>query len=132
MRHPRTRTISIPVAAKVCTLNDRMHHHALSRHRRAWRDAACQMALTLGTPTQRRLDGRWHLWISYPVRATGTRRDPHNWVLTSKWIIDGLVDAGVLDDDDSTHLVTLDATFHRAADNPNVVVCLTDTLEGAA
>jgi crossover junction endodeoxyribonuclease RusA len=132
MRHPRTRTISIPVVAKVCTLNHRMHWRAQAPHKKAWRTAAAQMAATLGTPTQRRLHGRWYLWISYPVTSPSIRRDPDNWVLTSKWIIDGLVDAGVLEDDDSDHLVTLNATFHRAADNPNVIVCLTDTLEGAA
>lgn len=124
------KTVIVPVVAKVCTLNDRLHWRAVARHKHDWRTATATAALALGPPSARHCTGLHYCRISYPVRALGTRRDPHNWVLTSKWIIDGLVDAGVLTDDDSTHLITLDATFHKATEQPNVVVRIADTLEG--
>ena len=41
-------------------------------------------------------------WIQYP---RGGRADPANAAPTVKALVDGLVDAGMLPDDDSTHLV---------------------------
>lgn len=128
IRRPRTVTIAMPVAGKVCTLNHRMHWRVEAKWKKAWRDAAQIAGCALGAPSKRRLEGRWFLWCSYPVAALGIRRDPHNWTLTDKWIIDGLVLAGVLPDDDRTHVVHGDATFHAARSNPNVIVMLTDDL----
>ena len=34
------------------------------------------------------------------------KRDPHNWVPSFKAMIDGVVDAKVLPDDDATHLLS--------------------------
>jgi hypothetical protein len=39
------------------------------------------------------------------------RRDAHNFVATTKPIVDGLVDAKVVADDDTTHLMTTEPTF---------------------
>lgn len=50
--------------------------------------------------------------IAYPTRR---RADPNNLAPTTKAIVDGLVDAGLLTDDDSTHL---EGPHHVRADQP--------------
>ena len=47
--------------------------------------------------------------IAFPDRR---RRDPHNYMATVKPIVDGLVDAGVLPDDDAKHLLGPDLRRH--------------------
>lgn len=108
---------------KAVTLNQRMHWREEAARKKEWRDAAywCakqQVCRLVGT-----LDGRWSIQLSFPVMRE-IRRDPHNWVRTSKWIIDGLVLAALLEDDDEKHLVMLDAAFHTRSQNPNVVVTM--------
>ncbi|WP_435111649.1 hypothetical protein [Nocardiopsis synnemataformans] len=61
------------------------------------------------------------------------RFDPHNWGPTFKSLMDGLVDAGVLPDDNAKHLI--DVSFRageRAQDGPRVDVILEEVLDGAA
>ena len=43
------------------------------------------------------------------------RRDPNNWSLTSKALVDGITDAGLVVDDDSKHVIGPD---HRAGRGP--------------
>lgn len=112
----------------VITLNRRLSWWEQNKAKKAWRDTAHYAALAYRThPSGRRtpaLAGRWFCWVSYPVSSLKTRRDPHNWTLTDKWIIDGLVSSGLLEDDDASRLVHLDATFHRYTDMPMVCVNL--------
>lgn len=37
--------------------------------------------------------------------ADSRRRDPNNWAPTAKAIVDGLVDAGVVDDDSAQYVI---------------------------
>lgn len=69
----------------------RAHGHALTHNhliRREWTalDQA-RIVITLG----------WH--------DHGRRRDPNNWAPTGKAIVDGMVDAGLLPDDSTRHLI---------------------------
>lgn len=53
------------------------------------------------------------------------RRDDVNFLAAMKPAYDGLVDAGLLEDDDAEHLVTLGATFEVDKDAPRVELHLT-------
>ena len=76
-----------------------------SRDRRRWRrirelrEQACTMATLQRAPRMDR--ARLVVTVSLPDRR---RRDLHNFTPTIKAIVDGLVDAGVLPDDDAFHL----------------------------
>jgi len=129
LRPPSPVVLAVPVAAKVCTLNDGTSWRADLGPKQKWRDAAQAAAKYAGQWGPPPLEGRWYIRISYPVTQPNRRRDPHNWIKTSKWIIDGLVLGGLLADDDSDHVIVLDATFHPARDNAAVIVRLAPTLE---
>jgi crossover junction endodeoxyribonuclease RusA len=78
------------------------YHWAVKAQRTRW-------LRHLGTIAGRDVDDittrvRCVAWIAYPKGATG-RADPANAAPTIKALVDGLVDAGVLVDDDSEHLV---------------------------
>lgn len=80
------------------TANDRLHWAQRAKRTRWVRQAAAVAAR--GARTRRRAD--IHAYVSYP---RNNRADPSNVAATVlKAAIDGLVDAGVLPDDDSEHL----------------------------
>ena len=110
-------TVTFAAPGPAITLNKRMHWRTEAKHKKDWRDAAYWGALMSTHPGQRHLEGRWLATISYPVKSLLIRRDPHNWVRTSKWILDGFVLARLLVDDDQLHLATTDATFHTQPAN---------------
>lgn len=131
-RHGASIVLHIVPPAAITTLNDRLHWHTIAARKRSWREVAKWTALKLPPA---RLDtpqppARWVCTVSYPTDRPNTRRDPHNWILTSKWIIDGIVDAGLIDDDDSRHLVVADAQFHLRSTNGCVVVTLDPEVSG--
>lgn len=109
---------------KPVTLNTYKGPRAHFRDKREWRNTAHVMACTLGPPSKRRVVGRAEVRVSFPVlpRHMNTHRDPSNWTITTKWIIDGLTEAGVFVDDDSTHVLELAPAFHSSAVEPRVVV----------
>lgn len=83
--------------------NDRSHWAAKARLVKEWRSAAHLHALSKRLPH-----------INQPVAITGwvhrtdnRRADAHNRILTVKACIDGLVDAGVLDDDSDRHVTAV-------------------------
>lgn len=86
-------------AADVLSLNQRKHWAQASGKRRAIRQLAEQTARFSRAPHLQR--ARLVIHVAFPDRR---RRDPHNYMATAKPIVDGLVDAGVLPDDDHTHL----------------------------
>lgn len=57
--------------------------------------------------------------------ATRRRRDDVNFLASLKPAYDGLVDAGLLEDDDAEHLTTLGATFEVDREAPRVELLLT-------
>ena len=57
------------------------------------------MALAARCPSLER--ARLVAWVRFP---DGRRRDLHNYMPTLKALVDGLVDAGLLPDDDVRHL----------------------------
>lgn len=58
------------------------------------------------------------------------RRDLDNVAFAKKFVLDGLVAADVLANDDPAHVFALSDTFHVDRKRPRIVVTITDGLEG--
>lgn len=83
---------------------------------RKYREAAKREALALG------IEGTWRkasVSVSF-FHAQDRRRDDVNSLAMLKPAYDGVVDSGLLEDDDSRHLVTTGASFHIDKKNPRV------------
>lgn len=82
-------------------LNENHRHHwaSVAARRRELRRWAAHLAAATRAP---RL-GRARVTATVRLSSHG-RRDPLNWAPTVKPLLDGLVDAGVLPDDDAAHL----------------------------
>lgn len=92
-------TIEIPAPADWINSNQRIHRMQTAKLTKAWRGAA--KALSTGMAP-----------LTPPVRVVATiwkpragRYDPGNLYPTAKAILDGLVDSGVIEDDDYTRVV---------------------------
>jgi len=108
---PRPYTIELPAGLRLLNANQRLHHVPKAKLTAAIRDAAMEAvadnptlmnALAQAKPGP--LFQRAHiLGLLHP--ATERRADPANWYPSFKAAVDGLVDAGLLDDDDHEHVV---------------------------
>lgn len=104
-------TITLPPGLKLLNANQRVHHRVRAELTQAIRGAA--MAQCSEEPTLRAalvsagqapvLEHAYILGILHP----GSRRrlDPANFYPSFKAAVDGLVDAGVLEDDDHTRVI---------------------------
>lgn len=97
---PRTWRIELPADMPLLNANHRLHWAKKSRTTRTIRGAACDAARNL--LSMPRLQ-RAHVAGLYEP-PDKRRRDPANLYPSFKAAIDGLVDAGVLPDDDAEHL----------------------------
>ena len=86
-------------AGDVLTSHQRLHDYARSARVRSIREVAAATARLTRAPHLTR--ARITITIAFPDRR---RRDTHNLMPTAKAIVDGLVDAGLLPDDDHWHL----------------------------
>ena len=94
-------------ASDVLNLNDREHWRLRANKSKYIRQLAEQIARASRAPHLKR--ALLTVEIAFPDRK---RRDSHNWMATVKPIVDGLVDAGVLPDDDAKHLFGPDLRRH--------------------
>ncbi|MFC3980204.1 hypothetical protein [Streptosporangium jomthongense] len=96
----RTWTITLPAGLQVMNANKRIHHMQRVKLTRTLREAGKAAAEAAQIPQL----ARAHVFgvFSPPDRR---RRDVGNLYPSFKAMIDGLVDAGVLPDDDDRHLV---------------------------
>lgn len=95
---PRTWTLPDLVGTRL-TSNHRTHWAARSKVTKEWRDMGHQRALEarIGRLERARIDVQW-------LPPTRARHDPSNAHPMVKAVVDGITAAGVLADDDSTHL----------------------------
>lgn len=100
MTEPREYTIELPPGLELLTLNQRMHWKPRNDITQALRQAAFVVARNAKVPQLQR--ARILCRIHFAVRR---RRDIHNWMPVGKACVDGLVDAGVLPDDNDDHLI---------------------------
>jgi len=99
-----TLTIFFPFPTEHVTSNDRRSWKALLKPKKEWRDAAHWHAAA----QTRGLKGKPLDNVNVQITYTGIMvRDAHNLSVTSKWILDGIVAAGVLVDDSDDHITLL-------------------------
>ncbi|MFB7364181.1 hypothetical protein [Streptomyces hydrogenans] len=108
---PRSFTLALPPGLKLLNANQRVHHRvraeATSRIRTAAMNACSEdptmrAALVLAGD-QPLLRHAYILGVLHP--PSRRRADPANWYPSFKSFVDGIVDAGVLEDDDHTRVV---------------------------
>ncbi|MEO3851729.1 hypothetical protein ABGB09_29575 [Streptomyces sp. B8F3] len=134
---PRARgfTIALPAGLPLLNANQRLHHHQRARHTATLRAAAT--AAVANTPGLRAalaaakpgpLFQRAHiLGVLHPHDRR--RRDPANYYPSFKAAIDGLVDTGLLDDDDHTHLIGPDMRIGHVVTGGRLVLHIRDLTE---
>lgn len=91
---------------------------ATKRYRRLAREAVEAQRIESGPWEQATVQSKFF----YKVKR---RRDDVNHVAMLKPAYDGVVDAGLLIDDDSEHLTTLPTSFEIDRDRPRVVIVFT-------
>lgn len=94
-------TLTIPRVDKPwITANQRLFWRVRSTRTKAWRTYTERLARTSGIPRLERA------WIVAEIAFGDKRsRDAANWSPTAKAIVDGLVDAGMFADDNTTHVI---------------------------
>lgn len=108
---PRSFTITLPAGLQLLNANQRLHHAPKGKRTAAIRAAAheavtedADLMAALADAKPGPLFQRVHvLGILCPPK--NDRRDPANWYPSFKAAVDGIVDAGLLDDDDHTRVV---------------------------
>lgn len=95
---PRVFVVLLPVL-DLLNANKVLHYRVKAKRVKAIRQAAAEAAREVGVPALERA----HIIAQY-LPADRRRRDPANWAPSAKAAVDGLVDAGVLPDDDHLHL----------------------------
>lgn len=102
-----TWTLTLPFTRPPLSLNDRMHWAAKAGITRRVRHAACVLARAQKIPPCERISVQLH----YQPRDKRSR-DEDNLFLTVKACVDGLKDARVVEDDDSTRVTHLSPLIH--------------------
>jgi crossover junction endodeoxyribonuclease RusA len=108
---PTPFVITLPTGLDLLNANQRLHHKARARLTKKIRDAAHEAATECPNLMNALADAkpgvlfqRAHiLGVLHP--ATNGRCDPANWYPSFKAAVDGLVDAGLFEDDDHTRVV---------------------------
>lgn len=125
-------TIALPAGLKLLNANQKIHYRQRAEYVRALRGAA--MAQCSEDPVMRAalvlagdaplLRHAYILGIFHP--PSRRRADPANWYPSFKAGIDGLVDAGVIEDDDHTHLVGPDMRIGPVVTGGQIVLHITE------
>src|SRR5213078_3836241 len=95
----RTWVLDLPPGTPLLTANQRLHHMAQYRIIQNLQEVIGWLV------RQKRVPHLESAHITYVLRVPDMRRrDPGNWAPTAKALVDGLVHAGVFDDDDFTRV----------------------------
>ncbi|MFS2091034.1 hypothetical protein [Paenarthrobacter nicotinovorans] len=109
--------IDIPAPADFINSNQRIHRMQTAKLTKAWREAAAKAAQHVTTLTPP-VHIYAHIW-----KPRGGRYDPGNLYPTAKACVDGLVDAGLLTDDDHTRVIGPDMR-HGGKGNPQLILII--------
>ncbi|MFD8469044.1 hypothetical protein ACFV10_28550 [Streptomyces cyaneofuscatus] len=119
---PNTWRLELPVNTQLINANDRMHPVKRAPYIKAIRQTAWALARRNKLPTLQRA----HVfYVIHPDTET-RRRDPGNWSPSAKAAIDGLVDAGILPDDNHHHLLGPDPRLGTPIKGSQLVLWITD------
>ena len=99
--------IDLPWTRPPLTANQRMHWAEKSRVTREVRQTTCLLARSRKAPSTSRLVVTLHY-----RQAVKRRLDAHNLYALVKPCVDGLVDAGIVPDDDTEHVSTPEPVIH--------------------
>lgn len=124
---PLRHIVALPPGMRLLTSNQRMHWRPKAKLTKEIREAACDAATRALVPNLARV----HI-IATLHPHDRRRRDPANWYPTFKAAVDGIVDAGVLDDDDHTRVVGPDMRLGEPVRGGRVVLELIELPDGAA
>jgi Holliday junction resolvase RusA-like endonuclease len=119
-----TITLTIPAPAKWLNSNDRMHWRPKAKLTKAWRQAAHVYARQAKLPkglARVRIDVQVH-------KTTPNRYDAMNLYPTLKAVVDGLVDYGLVMDDNNDHVTGPFITDGGRDDTAKVVLTVTEIL----
>lgn len=121
---PLSWRIALPANTKLINANQNIHFRRKADLVKVIRNAAWATARHNGVPALQRA----HIYfVIHPDTKTSTqRRDPGNWAPSAKAAVDGLVDAGVLPDDDSTRLIGPDPRIGEPVKGSQLVLWITD------
>lgn len=125
---PRPYVITLPAGLKLLNANQRLHYKRKGEHTAKLRAAAMEavsecpaLMAALAAAKPGPLFQRAHvLGILHPDR--NNRCDPANWYPSFKAAVDGIVDAGLLEDDDHTRVVGPDMRLGRKVKGGQIVL----------
>ncbi|MFF1282192.1 hypothetical protein [Streptomyces sp. NPDC058299] len=126
---PAPFVIALPVGLDLLNSNQRMHEKARARLTKKIRQAAADAvgecpslvdALAAARPGV--LFQRAHILGVLNPSTYGRRRDPANWYPSFKAATDGLVDAGLFEDDDHTRVLGPDMRLGRVVKGGQIVL----------
>jgi crossover junction endodeoxyribonuclease RusA len=116
-----TTTIVLTPPCAFLNSNQRLHWRKKMELTKKWRAAGCA-AIEAAFEPHHYTSAHIVVAIRWPDNR---RRDPGNWYPTAKALVDGLVDANLLPDDDGEHLLGPDLRRER----PNGPARVTVTIE---
>lgn len=118
-----TYTVALPAGLPLLNANRtrRMHWAQVRKIARPIREATCLLARNQHIPL---LDRAHVVYVIHPTPQT-RRRDPANWAESAKAAVDGLVDAGVFEDDDSAHVIGPDPRLGEPVKGGQLVIHIT-------
>lgn len=118
--------VPFPEGGAWLNLNDRMHHQPKRKHVKRWREAAEAAAADHGRAHPYTVD---ILAEIHKTPGPNIRWDSHNLAPTTKAIIDGLVDAAVLRDDNTACVYWVATVDGGRRPEPGVTITITPTKE---
>jgi hypothetical protein len=119
---PRSWRIELPPKTVLLTSNERLGIHARASRIKALRHTGWAMARFYKVPKLERA----HVFYVIHPNTTTRRRDPGNWSPSAKAAIDGMVDAGVLPDDNDERLLGPDPRMGAPVPGSQLVLVVTD------
>jgi crossover junction endodeoxyribonuclease RusA len=119
---PPSWRIALPEGTFLLNDNQRLHHRRKAEYIELIRRAAGFTARAAKIPTFERI----HVFYVVHPKPGIRRRDPGNWSPTAKAAIDGLVDAGIVPDDNSERVLGGDPRLGSTVKGSQFVLWITD------
>lgn len=114
--------IKLPLNTQLISANDTLHFRKKAELVKALRNTAWATARQAKLPALQRA----HIFYVLHPDTKKRRRDPGNWSPSAKAAVDGLVDAGVLPDDNEAHLLGPDPRIGIPIKGGQLVLIITD------